>query len=531
MGWFYCVAVAYVRTVRTASGARAVQIVHSQYRGSRRIEHIGSAHTDADLELLKAAARQRLSAGQGELDLRLPGGPANQGEALPITSSRMGHLLDALSRGYDALGFSAATGQDEVFKALVLARIIEPTSKLDSLRVLTEAGHEAPSYRTVKRRLRVYAGADDCDDAADAGEADRTAGVDAAGGRWRARLARACADHIGLGPATLLLYDVTTLYFETDTADGFREPGFSKERRLEPQITVGLLTDGAGFPLMVHAFEGNRAETTTMIPVLQGFLAAHGLHQVTVVADAGMVSEANKKAIEAAGLSFILGARITDVPFVVADWRKAHPEAEIPDGHIFIQPWPAGPRDQRRDHTFFYQYKKDRARRSLRGIDQQIAKAENAVAGKTPVKRNRYVTLADATKSVNRVLEAKNRALAGIKGYVTNLPDPDAAQVIGAYSRLLQVEKSFRMSKSDLAARPVYHRTRESIEAHLTIVFAALAVSRWIEHRTGWSIKRFVTTTRRYRTIQIKAGEQTITAADPLPDHLHTALAQIHGTH
>jgi hypothetical protein len=123
------------------SGARAVQIVHSQRRGSRDIEHVGSVHTDADLELLKAVARQRLAAGQGELDLRLPGSPANQGAVLPITSSRMGHLLDGLCRGYDAVGFGAATGRDEVFKALVLARIIEPTSKLDCLRVLAEGWH------------------------------------------------------------------------------------------------------------------------------------------------------------------------------------------------------------------------------------------------------------------------------------------------------------------------------------------------------------------------------------------------------
>jgi Transposase DDE domain len=530
--------VAYVRTVRTASGARAVQIVHSQSRGSRDIEHIGSAHTDADWELLKAVARQRLVAGQGELDLRLPDGPANQGVALPITSSRMGHLLDALSRGYDALGFAAATGRDEVFKVLVLARIIEPTSKLDSLRVLGEAGMDAPSYRTVKRRLRVYAGAghsrDGADAEKDAEESEQSAcadPADSAGGRWRARLARACAEHVSLGPATLLLYDVTTLYFETDSGDGFREPGFSKERRLEPQITVGLLTDGAGFPLMVHAFEGNRAETTTMVPVLTAFLEAHGLREVTVVADAGMVSEANKRAIEDAGLSFILGARVSHVPHLVKSWREAHPGTEIPDGHVFVQPWPAGPADKRRDHTILYQYRADRARRTLHGIDQQITRAENAVAGKTPVKRNRYVRLTGATKTVNRTLEAKNRALAGIKGYITNLPNPEPHQVINAYSHLLQVEKSFRMSKSDLAARPIFHHTRESIEAHLTIVFAALAVSRWIENTTNWTIKRFVTTARRYRTIQIQAGQHTITAADPLPHDLQAALDRIHGTH
>jgi transposase len=149
------------------------------------------------------------------------------------------------------------------------------------------------------------------------------------------------------------LYDVSTLYFETDAGDGFREPGFSKERRLEPQITIGLLTDAAGFPLMVNAFEGNTAETTTMLPTIQAFMAVHRLPDVTIVADAGMVSAANQQAIEAAGLSFILGARIPEVPYLVAKWRREHPGQEIPDGHVFTQPWAAGPTNQRRDQVIY----------------------------------------------------------------------------------------------------------------------------------------------------------------------------------
>ena len=123
-----------------------------------------------------------------------------------------------------------------------------------------------------------------------------------------------------------------TLYFETDAGDGFREPGFSKERRLEPQITIGLLTDAAGFPLTVEAFEGNKAETATMLPVINAFKAAHQLTDVTVVADAGMISEANQVALQAAGLSFILGARIPFLPDVVREWRDKHPDEAIPDG-------------------------------------------------------------------------------------------------------------------------------------------------------------------------------------------------------
>jgi transposase len=95
----------------------------------------------------------------------------------------------------------------------------------------------------------------------------------------------ACAAHARLGPASLVLYDVPALYFETDRGDGFRESGFSKERRLEPQITIGLLADQAGFPLMVSAFEGNKAETKTMLRVIEAFMAAHELPDVTVVAD------------------------------------------------------------------------------------------------------------------------------------------------------------------------------------------------------------------------------------------------------
>ncbi len=328
-----------------------------------------------------------------------------------------------------------------------------------------------------------------------------------------------------------MLYDVSTLHFETDVADGFREPGFSKERRLDPQITLGLLTDASGFPLNVAAFEGNKAETATMVPVINAFKAAHRLTDVTVVADAGMISESNQVALQAAGLSFILGTRIPYLPDVVRQWRDDHPDDQVPDGLVLTQPWPSTSAEKARgipDRVIYYQYRHDRARRTLRGIDEQIAKAQRAVDGHAPVKRNRYIQLTGAAKSVNRTLEAKTRALAGWKGYTTNLTSQPAEFIIGAYHQLWRIEKSFRMSKHDLAARPIYHRTRDSIEAHLTIVFAAMAVSHWIEHRTGWSIKKFVRTARRYRTVQIRAGQQILTAADPLPDDLSDALTNIH---
>jgi Cation efflux family len=269
--------------------------------------------------------------------------------------------------------------------------------------------------------------------------------------------------------------------------------------------------------------------------------AAHSvadtMNEVFLLVSLRMISEANHKAIEDAGLSFILGTKIPDEPYAVAQWRREHPGQDLPDGQVFTQPWPATGAQKaagRRDKTIYYQYRADRGRRTLRGIDEQVAKAEKAVAGLVPVKRNRFITLAEGENSVNRALEAKARALAGLKGYTTNLaacPDGTpvtAGFVISSYHDLWRIEKSFRMSKHDLQARPVYHHQRESIDAHLTIVFAALAVSRWVEQATGWSIKKFVKTARRYRTIEIQAGNHVLTAAEPLTSELHEILSRIH---
>ena len=209
---------AYVRTVKTASGATAVQIVHGTRRGVRRVEHVGSAHDESGAGGAQEPRRaQRLASLYPQLDLELDldrgdtdddtpaavAGPAVVGSGpLPIVSSRAAAMWDGLAAAYDALGFEQASGRDEVFRQLVLARIIEPTSKQDSLRVLAETGVDpVPSYATLKRRLTVCA----------------TDG-------FRRELAAACAKHAALGPASLVLYDVTTLYFETDRVTGSASP-------------------------------------------------------------------------------------------------------------------------------------------------------------------------------------------------------------------------------------------------------------------------------------------------------------------
>ena len=141
----------FIRKVPTASGARAVQIVHKRGRRVVGIEHIGSAHDDAALAVLMEIARQQLHAGQEVLDLGADSPAASSVSGARVAGTRSRLLWEALEAAYAQLGFDAVG--DEAFTALVLGRVIEPTSKADTLRVLADVGVPAPSLRTVFRSL------------------------------------------------------------------------------------------------------------------------------------------------------------------------------------------------------------------------------------------------------------------------------------------------------------------------------------------------------------------------------------------
>lgn len=499
-----------IRTVTTASGAIAVQIIHSYAGGTTSMEHVGSAHTDAELAALKAEAQRRIQGDQ--LDLGLDLGTTAQPtpatgtveQPFEVTAQRSGYLLDAIDTAYRAIGLDTAADGDGVFAGLVTARILQPGSKYDSIRVLAEAGAESASYSTIKRRLPRYATDE-----------------------FRDAVTSVCADTAGIGPSSLVLYDVTTLYWESDEGDGFREPGFSKERRIDPQVTVGMLTDVNGFPLRIQAFEGNKAETKTFLPSVEAFMDTYDLTDVTVVADAGMISEANRRDLDAAGLSYVLGGKTKELPYPIWKWRSDNPGVEYTHDQIWISHDPGSPAKGIRPSKTIYHYSADRARRTAKGMDESLRKAKNIAEGKTSVKRNRYVKMGQTTKEVNRELASRHRELAGIKSYVTSRVGDDPMEIIGYYRRLFQIERSFRMAKSDLRARPVFHTLKASIDAHLTVVMAALAVGRWLETATGWSLKKLVQQLRGYREVRINVGGHEAVAAVPLPAELAELIEQI----
>ena len=447
---------------------------------------------------LRQEAARRIHAGEDELGLVVSAG---DGGPFKVVRSGSDRLVDAVGVAWRALGFDQVV-HDRVFYQMVLARVVEPSSKLDALRVLDELGVATPSYGTVKNCLA------------------RTV---ARG--YRGLLESACAKHVHLEQVRFCLYDVTTLYFETHEGDGFREPGFSKERRLEPQITVGLLTTGDGFPLRVAEFNGDTAETKTILPVLEAFRAANPGCELTVVADAGMMSWDNLGVLEDAKFTFVVGGRIPEEPGCVKLWRLTHPGEQLVDGQVFHQ-LRTGTKAKPRHWHVWFQYRAKRAKRDLVGIAKTVEKAQAAIQG-GPVNKNRFLMIEGGRKRLNSDLVADAQARAGLRCYVTNL-DTDPALVIDAYHQLWQIEKAFRMSKHDLEARPIYHWRRPSIEAHLTIVFAALAIGSWIEKTTGVTLRRFLEALRPIRAHTIKIADHEIKAEDPINQTAAGILQAIH---
>ncbi|AWT51061.1 IS1634-like element ISMsm6 family transposase [Mycolicibacterium smegmatis] len=529
---------AYVRKVRTASGAVAVQVARKDAGKVVILAHLGSAHTDAELGILLEQAKAMVIGGQVALDFevaaraqsmadvadfreqRVLGEKSGPSAAAPVVppgrtvgaSSRL--LYDLLGHVYDWLGFD--TVGDAVFRDLVIARIVEPTSKLDASRVLADLGAQLVSYKTIDRHVRT---------------------IHARG--HRDVIAEKCfAYATDCGGLSLILYDVTTLYFAAESEDSLRKVGYSKERRVDPQIVVGLLVDRTGFPLEIGCFEGNTAETTTIVPIITSFLERHNLvgTPMVVAADAGMLSQTNLTALDEQELSFIVGSRMTKAPGdleshfhwngdvftdgqIIDTVTPRHGNTRVNDIKKRAEPvW-----DPERDTGAWraiWSYSAKRARRDQKTLAAQEARARAIVAGEKKAKTARFVKTHGADRALDQASLARAQSLVGLKGYVTNIPVTvmPAAEVIAKYHDLWHVEKSFRMSKSDLDARPMFNRIRDAIEAHLTIVFAALAVSHTIQSRTGLSIAKVIKLLRPLRSATITINGATQTFPPAIPD-------------
>ena len=430
----------FVRKVKTASGATAVQIAVKEGRRDKVIEHLGSAHMEAELAALMEIGRHRIAPDQLALDLTptppavsgLPTASDAVGTDAVVASKRSGLLWDVLHGVYTRLGLRNATGGDRAFEQMVLARLIEPTSKAQVPRVLGDLGLEPVSTRTLFRSL--------------ARAQERG---------YRESLSGALFEHVtASGGLALCLYDVTTLYFEAEREDDLRKVGYSKDRRVDPQVIVGLLVDRHGFPLQVGCWEGNKAETTTIIPIAEAFQAAHGIADLVVVADAGMLSAANLTALDDARLRFIVGARTTRAPGDLEAHFHWHGDA-FTDGQVIDTITPRrGSRSQRdissrrepvwartpiQAHGERYGSTPRSERPGTTRPSQLRPTAPGpSVAGEKRPKGTHFVTVHQGDQVLDEASIARARSLVGLKDYVTNIPSRlmGAGEVVSSYHEL-----------------------------------------------------------------------------------------------
>ena len=456
-----------IRTVRTASGATAMQII--RYANNKRIvvKHIGSAHTDDELAALCSEAEQICEQLSPQLSLfSLVESPSRLMHMDHLTLQTVTHCFayEALKKCSQlcGLGFLSPLYQD-----IALMRIIEPASKLRTITLLQRYFNVAYAERTVYRLLpKLIAQKESIENAA----------------------YQTALTYFGESFA-LVLYDVTTLYFEShEPDDELRAKGFSKDdKSKQPQIVIGLLVTPQGFPLMHEVYKGNTFEGHTMLDVIKKFQKRHVNVKPIVVADAAMLSRENMQYLEDEGYRYIVGARLANTPRSFIDTIAA--KLSRKDNLAIRLSYP------NRSFDVVCAYSSQREKKDRRQFEKQITKATQLIAKKESGKRAKFVKKSLDGKSsfiLDQELKEKTEKLLGIKGYCTNIPESEISneQVISYYHDLWRIEQAFRISKTDLKTRPVFHYAHEAVQAHVLLCFMALMMGKFLEIKTGLSLQR-----------------------------------------
>ena len=458
---------ASIRKVNTASGSTAIQVVEYKERKVSVLKHVGSARNAEELTALEKEARQWLETYTGQSSLfpapHAPFPPLSQWDGRQFLGVRYGLAYEVCSTVYTRLGYNQIN--DVLLRDLCIMRLVEPASKIRSLELMERYFDIHYSERTLYRHLPTFV-------------------------TYKAQteeIATSFVKQTLVDDLSFVLYDVTTLYFESFKADDLRKPGFSKDgKSQQPQVVIGLLVNKEGFPLGQDVFSGNTFEGKTMLPMLQSFRRIQKTKTCTVVADAGMLSFANMEELKAEDLSYIVGARLGNVsPKILTQIAQALKDKK--DGATI--------RISTRYGDLVCAYSAKRERKDRRDMEKQIIKAKTLVSRKETVRRAKFVKVDEAgTCVLNIALQEKTESLLGIKGYYTNISEHQLSNkdVITQYANLWRVEQSFRMSKSDLVSRPIFHHKKDSIKAHLIICFIAMSMGKYLEQLSGLSLRRTI---------------------------------------
>lgn len=481
----------FVRRKLNKSGVVSVQVITKINGKSKLIKTIGSSSDQQEIENLVKEGHQYISRFRGQKALDFSDESRLYKSVLKNISSHteVGTQL-LLSKIFDDIGFN--TIEDSLFRQLVLSRLIYPVSKLKTSDFLDRYHEMDYPVHQIYRYMDKF-------------HSQRKELVQQISYKHTKRI-------LG-GKVSIVFYDVTTLYFEIDNEDDLRKTGFSKEgKHQNPQIVLGLLVSQNGYPLAYDIYEGNKFEGHTMLPVLDSFKKKYDLEQLVIIADSGLLSNANIEDLQSGDYEFILGARIKNEKW---DIQREILSLDLHNGESAIV--------KRDDLKLVISYSDNRAKKDYENRRKGLRKLEKRIRTgkltKTNINNrgyNKYLKLeGDIDITIDHQKFEADRAWDGLKGYLTNAK-LSKDEIIENYGHLWQIEKAFRISKTDLKIRPIYHRLQHRIETHICISFVAYKIYKELERQlkekqTSLSPEKAIEIARSIYQVKAKTEDEEVT--------------------
>lgn len=449
----------YIRKKHNSSGSVSVQVIQKVKGQNKLIKTIGCATTQQKIDKLVIAGYEEIERITGQNNLFLSDKDTYTEEALlNISNSDIRTVGPEIIFGsiYNHIGFNQI--EEELFRHLIISRLAFPLSKLKTVEYIYRYQGIHLSIDKVYRFL------------------------DKLNNKLKDKVEQIAFAHtlrvLG-GNISVVFYDMTTLYFEASDEDDLRKTGFSKDgKHQKPQIFLGLLVGIGGYAIGYEIFEGNTYEGHTLIPFLEKISAKFNLSKPIVVADSGLLSKDNLTSLEQDKYEYILGARLKNESKAI---KQKILNLTLSDGEVYCINKP----DRKR---LIISYSKKRASKDAynrkRGLSRLEKKVKSGKLTKSNINNrgyNKYLTMSgDVLIEIDYEKFEQDASWDGLKGYITNtkLKEED---VINNYSNLWHIERAFRMSKTDLRIRPIYHRLRNRIEAHICISFTAYAIYKELE--------------------------------------------------
>lgn len=448
----------FIRRLKHNRGYSYIQVVDKSSGKYKVLKSFGSFKTAGqEAKLIKLAENwMNKHTGKQELDFN-DSTQAIEGMLNNITSHKLIGIDMVLGKIFDEIGFDQIG--DGLFKDLVLYRLAYPRSKLKTTQFLSRFGGKKYTEDTIYRYM------------------DKLHGTQK---ELVEQISYTHSKQVLGDDLQVVFYDVTTIYFEVDNEDGLRKTGFSKEgRHQNPQIVLGLLVGKQGYPLAYEIFPGNQFEGHTMLPVVDAFKKRYGLQQLIIVADSGLMSKNNIEELISKDYGFIIGARIKNETKKI---KEKILSLELRSGESKVI--------EKGGLSLVVTYSDDRAKKDRYNREKGFKKLERRIkSGKLNKAHinnrgyNKYLCLeGDVKISMDQEKFEQDARWDGLKGYITNA-NLSKNEIIANYQHLWQIERAFRISKTDLKVRPIYHRLQRRIEAHICLNFVAYKVYKELERR------------------------------------------------